>query len=161
MLDIPSISAIVAAVGVLVGVVIAVLELRNITKTRQTDVFWRMFQSFNTKEFLEAWVKIFNLEFSDYNEFVKNYGQLFSEGPVSIDICMIGNLFEGTGILLNKRLIDFDLVYRTLPVGVTWKKVKPIVEGARKQYGMSSLYEWFEYLYNEMKKREQQLATIH
>ena len=35
MLDIPSISAVLAAIGVMVGVVLAILELRNITKTRQ------------------------------------------------------------------------------------------------------------------------------
>jgi len=153
MLDIPSISAIVAAVGVLVGVVIAVLELRNIVKARQTDVLWRILQSFNSKEGLEAWTKVFNLEFRDYNEFVKKHGQPFSEGPVAIAIGMVGNLFEGTGILLNKRLIDFDLVYRTLPVGITWEKMKLIVEGARKQYNMPAYYEWFEYLYNEMQKK--------
>jgi len=37
MLDIPSISAIVAAVGVIVGFVFTVLELRNLVKARQTD----------------------------------------------------------------------------------------------------------------------------
>lgn len=38
MLDIPSILAIVAAVGVLIGVVLAVLELRNLVRQRQTDL---------------------------------------------------------------------------------------------------------------------------
>ena len=38
MLDIPSISALAAAFGVIVGVVLAVLELRNITKTRQMEL---------------------------------------------------------------------------------------------------------------------------
>jgi len=157
MVDITEISAIVAAIGVIVGVVFTVLELRNITKARQTDIFWRLYQSFNTKEYLEAWMKVFNLEFRDYNEFTKKYGLLFSEGSVSGAMNMVGNLFEGTGILLNKRLIDFDLVYRTLPVNVTWEKMKPIAEGARKQYGMPSLFEWFEYLYNEMKKRKKEV----
>lgn len=34
-MDIASISGLAAAIGVLVGVVLAILELRNITKTRQ------------------------------------------------------------------------------------------------------------------------------
>jgi len=158
MLDIPSIAAILAAVGVLIGIIIAVLELRNIVKARQTDVFWRILQSFNSTEYLESWLKVFNLEFRDYNEFVKKYGPPFSEGPVTIAIGMVGNLFEGTGILLNKRLIDFDIVYRSLPVGTTWEKMKPIVEGARKQYNMPSYYEWFEYLNDEMQKKRAEKA---
>jgi hypothetical protein len=33
--------------------------------------------------------------------------------------------------------------------------MKMIVEGTRQQYNTPKLFEWFEYLYNEMKKREQ------
>jgi hypothetical protein len=33
--------------------------------------------------------------------------------------------------------------------------LKPIVEGERKDYNQPRSLEWFEYLYNEMKKREQ------
>ena len=38
MVDITEISAIVAAAGVLVGVVFTVMELRNLVKQRQTDL---------------------------------------------------------------------------------------------------------------------------
>jgi hypothetical protein len=31
--------------------------------------------------------------------------------------------------------------------------MKPMVEGARKQFKVPKSLEWFEYLYNEMKKR--------
>ena len=43
MLDIPSISAIVAAIGVIIGVVFTVLEPRNLVKTRQTDLMIRLY----------------------------------------------------------------------------------------------------------------------
>jgi hypothetical protein len=33
--------------------------------------------------------------------------------------------------------------------------MKPLTEIFRKQLGRPSIFEWFEYLYNEMKKREQ------
>jgi len=54
MLDIPSISTLVAAVGVIVGVVFAVLELKNITRTRQTDLVVRLYSTFGTEDFQEA-----------------------------------------------------------------------------------------------------------
>jgi len=160
MLDIPSVSAIVAAAGVLVGVAITVLELRSLGKSRRTDVLWRLFSSFNTKEYLEAWTKVYNLEFKDYSDFTEKYGQPFSGTPVSIAGSMVGNLFEGAGILLHRGLIEFDLV-NILPVSMTWEKMKTIAEGARKQYNAPLLYEYFEYLYNETKKREQKPARTH
>ena len=159
MVDIPTISILIAVASVIAGVIYYSFQLRHQTKMRQTDVFWRIYSSFNSKEFLEAWTKMFNLEFKDYNDFVKKYGQLFSEKPVSIAICMVGNLFEGAGILLHRQLIEFGLASEILPISITWEKMKFIVEGARQQYNMPTLYEWFEYLYNEMQKREQQLAS--
>jgi hypothetical protein len=39
-----------------------------------------------------------------------------------------------------------------------WEKVRPIVEGLRKEFSVSEIFEWFEYLSNETKKAEQRLA---
>jgi hypothetical protein len=38
----------------------------------------------------------------------------------------------------------------------TWDKLKPLVEGRRERLKRPQTLEWFEYLYSEMKKREQQ-----
>jgi hypothetical protein len=38
--------------------------------------------------------------------------------------------------------------------------MKPIVEGYRKQYGFKKDLQWFENLYNEVKKREQTGVNI-
>ena len=158
MLDIPSISAIAAAIGVIVGVILTYLEVRNLVRARQTDVIWRNYLSFNSKEFLEAYLKVYNLEFEDYNDFVKKYGLPFADNPVAVALSMVGNLFEGAGELLHKGLADYETV-SNIPTGMMWKKMRPIVEGARKQYKFPALWDHFEYLYNEMKKREQQLAS--
>jgi hypothetical protein len=157
MVDISSISAVVAAIGVIVGVVFAVLELRNLVKIRQTDLMMRLYSSFTTKEFTEAFFKVINLEFKDYKDFVKRYGSAFSDSPANIAWWMVWAYFEGAGHLLYRRLIDVDLAYEFLPAFVVWEKMKPVVEGMRKQYNQPDWYEWFEYLYNEMKKREQRL----
>ena len=46
---------------------------------------------------------------------------------------------------------------KNLPISMTWEKIKPIVKGIRKQLNKPKFYSWFEYLYNEMQKREQRL----
>jgi hypothetical protein len=35
--------------------------------------------------------------------------------------------------------------------------MKPLADGMRKEYHNPGFFEWFEYLYDEMKKREQKL----
>ena len=150
MLDISSISAIAAALGVVVGVVYAIMELRNLVKARQTDLVIRLYSTFGSKEFQERWAEFISADYKDYNDFVKKYGLTWPE---------IGIFFEGVGVLLKRKLIDIALIddLFTGPIKMTWEKGKHIVEDAKKQLNQPQWAEWFEYLYNEMQKREQRL----
>lgn len=105
MLDIPSASAIVAAAGVLIGVVLAVFQLRDFVKTRQTDLIMRLYSHFGSKEIQEAYFAIRTMEFKDYNEYMKKYGP--PTGPTLAQVCMF---FNGIGVLLQKKLVDAELV---------------------------------------------------
>ena len=151
MLDIPSVSAIVAAVGVIVGVVFTVFELRNLVITRQTDLVIRLYSTFGSKELQESWEKIKTRKCDDFNAYMKEYGLL--------EINEVGWFFEGVGVLLNRKLIDIGLVddLFSSPVKRAWERMKPIAEGMRKQTQRPQIWEWFEYTYNEMQKREQRL----
>jgi len=158
MLDIPSISAIVAAIGVIIGVVFAVLELRNLVRARQTDLVMRLYSTYSSKEFLEAYTKFMTMEFEDFNDYKKKYAPTgFPEKPEAIAFGTVSVFFNGVGILLYMKLIDFNLVARLFPTApiYTWEKMKPLVEGFRKEFH-PQLYAEYEYLYNELKKREQQ-----
>ncbi len=75
---------------------------------------------------------------------------------------MLAGFFEGLGILLRRKLIDLALGddLFSSDMLLTGHKMKPIVEGGRKQFNQSRISEWFEYLHNEMQKREQQLAKL-
>jgi len=160
MVDITEISAIAAAVGVIIGVVFATLQLRDLVKTRQTDLVMRLDTTFGSKEFQEAWVETLRMEFTDYEDYLRKYGAA-SKKPAYTSVNMVGNFFEGLGILLRRKLIDIALVddLFSSDVIITWHKMKPIIEGWRKQFNRPQMSEWFEYLYNEMQKREQQLAS--
>ena len=159
MLDIPSISAIVAAVGVIIGVVFTVLQLRDLVKTRQSDLLMRMHLAFSSKEYSEAALKILSTDYKDYDEFIKKYGHVFAEGPVQTEFLMMGMFFEGIGVLTKRKLADISLVSDLFAVEWFWEKMKPLAEGLRKQFNNPHVYEWFEYLSNEWKKYYQQQAS--
>jgi len=158
MLDIPSISAVIAAIGLIVGVVLAILELRNIAKTRQMELIMSVYSRFGTREFIDAWEKLRTRESKDYDEYMKKHGWA--------DVTQVSSVFEGLGVLLHRKFLDIDLVHELLSEStkMTWEKVKPMVKDARKQltqrkYGeYIPIYQSWEYLYNEIQKREQQLA---
>jgi len=149
MLDIPSITGIVAAVGVIVGVAFTVLELRNLVKQRQTDLIVHLYSTFATEEFQKDWhIFMTDTETNDYNTFLEKY---------AVEIPPIGLFFHQVGVLLEKKLIDFGIASSMF--GVTfiryWERVKPVVEDARRQLNAPRWGYGAEYLYNEMKKRQQ------
>jgi len=149
MVDITEISAMVAAAGILVGVIYYILDIQNQAKLRKTDLVMRLYSAVGSPEFLEAWEIMRKREFTDYETYEKKYG-LSAYMQVS-------TLFEGVGILLNRRLIDNDLVddLFSVHVSLAWERMKALIQEDRKQTDQPRTWEWFEYLYNEVKKREQ------
>ena len=160
MLDIQTLSIVFAAVSVVVGVVYHSLEIRNQSKTRQTDLVMRIYSNWSDDKFMEAYTKVNRgLEFEDYNDYVKKYGSPLSGTPINRKWLIIGMYFEGIGVLLRRKLIDIGLVDDLLsgPIKNTWEKMKPVAEGVRKELSQPTVMEYFEYLYDEMQKREQSL----
>ena len=143
----------VAAAGVLIAVIYYILDIRNQAKLRKTDLVMRLYSAFGSSEFVEAWEIMRKREFTDYETYEKKYG-LSAYMQVS-------TLFEEVGILLGRRLIDNDLVddLFTVPVRLAWERMKVLIQEDRKQTNEPRTWEWFEYLYNEMKKREQKLRS--
>jgi len=62
------------AVGVIIGVILAILELRNITKTRQMELIMAIYSLFGTGKYIGAWEKIRTRETRDYDGYVKRHG---------------------------------------------------------------------------------------
>ena len=161
MVDITEVSAVVAAAGVLVGVVYYILDMRHQNKVRQTDLIMRLYSTYGSKEYQEAYPHFFAfVKFKDYEDFKNRYPlATFVGTPAYVSYNMNCFFFEGVGILLHRKLIDIELVDDLFSIAIksNWEKVKPIVEGRRKEFNIPAYWEYFEYLYNEMKKREQKL----
>jgi hypothetical protein len=71
----------------------------------------------------------------------------------------INLFFEGLGILVKRKLINMDMVddLASTDIICIWERHRPAIEGAREYLRRPQIYEYFEYLYDEMKKREQKL----
>ena len=146
MVDITEISAVVAAVGVLIGVLFTYEQVRDLVRNRKTELVMSLYRDFGNKDFQKAWQKIMSSKYKDYHDYVEKYGL--------DEVYQVVMFFEGVGTLLDMKLINTDLVDHLLhgPTKQTWEKLKPITIFQRKEN--PKFCEWFEYLYNEMKKRE-------
>jgi hypothetical protein len=151
LVDLQTISIMIASTGVFVAAIYYVLQIRHQTKLRQTDLVMRLFSHFGSKEFQESWQNILSSEYEDYDDYVKKYGKADAWG--------VFMLFEGMGLLVHRKLVKIDVVDELVsgPIKSTWEKMKPIIEGYRNQYNQPQFCEWFEFLYNEMEKTGQRL----
>ena len=151
MVDVQTVSIAVASTGVFLAAIYYIIQIRHQTKVRQTDLVMRLYSTFGSKEFQDAWTRIESIEFKNYDEYVKKYG--------SGDYVQCATFFEGIGVLLQNRLIDINLVDALfgVPLKYMYERMKPIIEGNREQFHDQRVFENFEYVYNEMQKREQKL----
>ena len=155
MADIQTISIAIASASVVAGVVYYALHLRHQSKVRQTDLVIRLYTIFGSKEMRQTWEKVTSREPMDFDTYQEKFGLS--------DVNEIGWFLEGVGVLLHKKLIDIALVddLFSTDIVVTWHKMKPLAEGWRKHFNRPQMSEWFEYLFNEMQKREQKLQQSY
>jgi hypothetical protein len=155
MVDIQTVSIAIASASVVAGVIYYSLQIRHQnlqiqqqTKMRQTDLLVRLYSTMTGKDWLEAWEKFNDRGILTYDDYKEKYG--------FVEFNEVYMLFDEIGSLLQKGLIDIDL----MPFGagqakVTWEKIKPLLEVARKRFNEPKMGQGSEYLYNELKKREQ------
>jgi len=163
VVDITEISTMLAAAGVLFGVVYYILDVRNQAMIRKTELVTRLYSHiYGSGDLQRARKKVLGITYEDYDDFVKKYGTPNSEEPVPVAIAQILYSFEEAGVLLSKKLVDVDLIDQLMGLNIlrVGTKLMPLIEEARKRLNLPRVWTNFEYLYNEMKKREQQLAKI-
>lgn len=80
-MDVASISAAVAAISVVVGVIFAIFQMRDAAKTRHTGLIIQLNPALKVtmSEVIEYISKIWNLKFKDYKEYLENYGDPLSD----------------------------------------------------------------------------------
>ena len=160
VVDIQTISIVLASASVIAGVVYYAFQIRHQTRIRKTDLVIKLYSTINTNEFLDAARKVASLQIKDYEDYVKQYGSLLSESPMHKAFGTISNFYELIGVLLYRNHIDINLVYDVIGsrmIKMMYDKLRPLVQGARKEFDEPSAYAGFEYLHNELLRKEPQL----
>jgi hypothetical protein len=148
--DIQTVSIAVASASVTLAAIYYIWQIRHQTKTRQTDLMVRLFSTLMSKDWVEAWEKVRDRETLDYNDYKERYG--------FVEANEVYLFLDQLGRLLQKGLIDLDLLpLETGQIINMWEKLSPVLEGSRKKFNEPKMGCGFEYLYNELKKREQKL----
>lgn len=147
MVDIPTISIAIASASVVAGIIYYSFQVRHQSKVRQTELIMKLSSTMDNMEFTNTIAKLLSTDFKDVDDLRKECS------PSAL--IAIANFFQRVGILLKRNLVDPDLVSSILWVQGIWEKMSPWVTYVRQTYKRPQIFSGFEYLYNEMKKREQ------
>ena len=153
-IDLQTLSTIVAAASVVLGVIYYLYNLRTTLETRQASLFMQLYSIYESKDFLKDYTDLWKYEYTDINDWMQKYHPV--KNPEAYASFMrIGRFYEGVGILIEKKLISMDLVVELMREAIifNWDRLKIYAYGQRELTHMP-IWAHFESLYNEVKARQ-------
>jgi hypothetical protein len=152
-LDLQSISIMIAATSVVIGVLMSVLSLRNISRSRQASVFLDFHRQANLEVILHSSEVVMEWKWKDAQEFDQKYGPRANPEAHSKFI-LVGSLFDSMGKLIEAKVTSAKLLPETLAVfAMAWfEKIRSIEPDIAAQWRRSGSMDSSKLLYKELKE---------
>ena len=158
MQDLQTISLVLAATSLIVGVTYYIIILRNASRNRKAQLYLQ----FQNKSFDPNFMNLVNQvnlwKFIDANDFIQKYG--WETNPKEFAQFMaVGSYYDSMGILLLKGLISIDMLPEIMAISVMafWEKYKSIAQAMGEVFRRPNAFHAIEHLYNAVKNENQTL----
>ncbi len=153
-LDVQTISVVIASASVVGSAIYYVLETRRQRRIRQTESIITLSPWFNmdAKEIQEAINNVRSLKYIDYTDYLTKY----AGKPEQTSLRLLGNYFEGIGLLVHMKLVEPDIVFNFWGdvAESIWDSNQELIKGIRGDFGTPYSFQYWEYLVKEVKKRK-------
>lgn len=148
-MSIAAVSIVIAAASVVAASTFYSFQIRNQTRVRKTDLVMRLYATWDSLEFQEAFHTVY---WSDAHDLDSALASLGGKRHVGSHVFYF---YDQVGALLRRDLIEYDLVDDRLGNSTRqlWEKVAPVIREARARSDDPRLYEHFEFLYHEITRR--------
>ena len=177
-MDVQTISIVVAAAGVFIAAINSIYasrraeEQRQLTleaqqealETRQAQLFMQVYNRWSTKEVANAYIMLRDVyRKEDIEALIQDI-----RGKRDFDLDqatvrqMMATYFEGLGMLVKQGLINIELVEDLFAGRIIWyweTQIQPYADNIRKHQDDPNLYDSIEYLYDQIKQRDQQTTV--
>ena len=142
-------TAVLSALAGIAAVVFVVIELRHMDKHKDLEISMKLFEWAETDKLRKAFRWI-DKEFQSDN-FEKHRAEWEANSEVAEYPYQIEAFFEEVGFLVNKELVDIDVIVDRLGSYIVsnWKKLQPWIIATRKERNDRTFGEHFEKLYKK------------
>ena len=144
------IANIALAVSAVIALIFGIVQVRSAARDRQERLTLEALRNFNTREFSELMNYVTAHHIPPTHE--KWQKLPAAEG---IMITQFAQEMESLGLLVAERLINIDLVDKTIGslVSATWEKYKPMIQDSREKRPDPFLSEYFQWLAERIEER--------
>jgi len=132
MVDITEISAVVAATGIVVGVVYYILDLRHTTRAREMETCRLVVSDYISEQAVKRWATMMNMQWKDNKDFMEKYN--YQSNPEMFGIWTSWFLaWEMMGILVKSKVVRAEEMQDLggFSAIFAWDKFKDIIQGLR------------------------------
>jgi hypothetical protein len=154
ILDIQTLSVVIASASVIGSAVYYMIETKHQRRTRQTESIIQLSPWFNmdAKDIQEAISNVCSTEYIDYKDYLKKY----AGKPEQTSLKLLGNYFEGIGLLVYMKLVEIDIVFNFWGdvAESIWDDNEELINSMRKDTGTPYTFQYWEILVKEFKKRK-------
>lgn len=139
------------------GVGIGIIQLRNLVKTRQIQLYMELYNSMNEKEKQRDLTEVLVIwNWKDPDEFFEKYGPEKHLDEFMKFTSTVSYL-ENIGLFVKEKLVDIRWVANLVDSLVLsfWEKYKPIISEMEQRFGTPVVMPMTEYLYKQVKSYRQ------
>ena len=157
-MDIQTLIGYLTPISLTVGVIYYIITLNNTRKnqqlqleTRQAQLFMSIYNRFHEVEFWKHLGELQQWEWKSIEEYHEKYN---SRPEMIAKWNSVGSFFEGMGVMVKRELIDVSVVDDLMsgPLMGLWQKWEHTILELRRRRNMPTMWEWYEYLYEEVRK---------
>jgi hypothetical protein len=123
---------------------VTVDQLKHNHELANMDLIMRLYEFANTAEVQSAWLTVLNSKLSSFEDFL----DLSKREQVAF--FQIGALFESLGVLVERGIVNLDVVIDMFATELAWQSMREFVAGARQHYGEEESYVAFEKLHSSL-----------
>ena len=149
-------SIVIASMSVVLGVVLAIIQLRDQNKSRQAHLFMEIYGQFSRSGFLDFSLRMMEAFRSHKQDSLPEFWEKNRDKSLSVL-----SFYEGVGVLVKRKLVDINLVADLIsgPCMRLWEAIQPWVIRRRENGKRPQTWEHIEYLYHQIRKIPSRIAT--
>lgn len=146
-------SIVITMLSVALGVVMGIIQFRNLVKTRRIELYMELYNRINERDLHRDYVDVLLLwKWEDPNDFFEKYGPENNLDEF-MKFTLVTTYLENMGLFLHENMVDIHFVANLIGSMIQnfWEKYEPVITEMKKRYNTPKIMPMTEYLYERVK----------